>query len=355
MKKKLSVLVLAAAMLLVFAACSAQSTATFAPNWQSNALTAYDEKYYEELSYALSFKNGFEEGETGMRIELDEQNSAYTSTLEAVGTQTFDGATYHNLYRLTSTLRVAARFVYTDGEGQATELCKFGGENGDADTIVTEVWFHSLDPSYELQNLQPIRSTRTVYAHTPVSLGSAVHWYNYTVTTVYDAACDNATVTVTDNWGNLSDAERNASDTVYKASYSNTVQLEKLQKNYSVFDNAQLYFIGRGMTFAADSVQTVNVVSEAGAANLNISCSALEARSVKFYLDNMSVDQPVNVAKTTFGMTGTYRGTTQTVYYAQKTEGAVNTFYNLPVYIEEPFEYGIGTMAYTIASAYHGR
>ena len=354
MKKKLAVCALAAAALVLFSACTVKTETTFSPNWQKNSVSVFDGNYKEELTYALSFENEHDEDEMGMRVELDGENSSYTTTLEAVGTQTINGVTYQSVYRLRSRLTIAARFVYTDEDGQQHELAAFGGEHGDADVIETEVWFHSLDPAYDMQNLEPILSTRTVNTHTPVSLGSKVNWYNYSVSTAYDTTCDSAVITVSDGWGDLSDEERNVSEDMYKPSYSTTLTMEKLQKKYSAFDNAQLYFLGRGLTFTTETVKTVNVVSEAGASAVSISCAALEARNAAFYLDDMAVNQSVDTAKVTFSLSGTYRGTSQTVYYAQKTEGSSNTFYNLPLRIEEPFEYGIGTMVYSLASAYHG-
>lgn len=354
MKKRLAVCALAAAALVLFSACSVKSETTFSPNWQKTSLTEFNEEYKEQLTYALSFDNENDEGELGMRVELDSENSSYTVTLEAVGTTTIGEVTYHSLYRMTSKLTIAARFIYTDEDGQEREVAAFGGEYGDADTIETEIWFHSVDSRYDPHNLEPILSTRKVNTHTPVSMGSKVNWYNYTSTVAYDAACDSAVVTLTDGWGDLSDEERNVSEDIYKPSYSNELTLEKLQKKYSVFDNAQLYFLGRGLTFGTETVKTVNVVSEAGASAVSISCAALEARNTAFYLDDMAVNQSVDTAKVTFSLSGTYRGTSQTVYYAQKTEGSSNTFYNLPLRIEEPFEYGIGTMVYSLASAYHG-
>lgn len=353
--KKLSALAAAAvAGLFLFAACSVHVDVALSPNWQNTQTSLYEGDYYEQLTYSLSFANTLEEGETGMRVVLNEAESSYTVTVEAVPNQTIDGTVYHSLYKLTSEYVIAAEYVFTDEDGNASTLAAFGGEHGEPDRVTTETWFHSLDPSYDMQRLQPLRSTRKVLSHTPTAMGTGVAVYNYTTAIVYDATCDNASVTVTDGWGELSEEERKISDSVTKVSYSTTLTLEDLQDDYSVFDNSQLYFMARGLDFAsAESGHTVNVAGEAGARTMNLSLASTGAHRYRFYLDNMAVDADLTATEISFTLTGSNMGSSQKVYYLAKAEGASNTYRNLPVHIEEPYDYNLGTMNLTLYSAYH--
>ncbi len=355
--KKLTALIAAAlSCLFLFAACSVHIDVSLSPNWQSSQTSMYDNNFYEQLTYSLSFSNSVEEGETGMRVLLDAENSSYTVTIEAVPSTTIDGTAYYNLYRLTTEYVVSAEYLYTDENGNTTSLVKFGGENGEPDRVVTETLFHSLDPNYEMQRLQPVRVTRTVLSHTPAAMGTVVSYFNYTVTTTYDAACDSATISFVDGWGELSDEERKVSDFVTKYSYSSELTVEELQKNYSVFDNSQLYFMARGLDFAStQTAHTVNVVGEAGARQMTLTCASIGTHRYQFYLDNMAVDADITAVEVTFALTGANSGSSQTVFFAQKAEGAANLYRNLPLLIQEPYDYNIGTMNLTLASAFHTR
>ena len=260
--------------------------------------------------------------------------------------------------------------IYLDATGDGTLAVlagapyEFGGENGEPDTLVSDVYFRSLENG---NNLEPIYSQHTVRSHsltnvTADSLTARAVWlFDYQITINYNADCSQATVHYVDNYADTPDEERQVSDYVVKASLTSTEDrtYDKLQKNYSVFDAAQLYFMARGITFGEDTTQTVTTVSEAGKNTVTLTCTELSSLSRTFALDGQAADTNSSfaVAKVKFSIQNgdIYTGQSRTVTYAQKTSGSENTLYNLPVQIEEPLAYNMGSYVYSLKSATHTR
>ena len=357
MKKKLALIALCISALFAFSACSVQIKTEMSANWHKNQ--SYDSAYYELLEYGISF-TPTEDSDSGITIELDEANSSYTVMTEA---HSGEGFSVPNIYHIHSELKVAASYVAEKG-GQKTVFASFGGENGEADTLISDVYFRSLENG---NNLEPIYSEHTVLSHsltnaTADSLSSRSVWlFNYTVSVSYNDDCSQATVRYTDHYADIPDEERQVSDYVVKASLTSTEDrtYDKLQKNYSVFDAAQLYFMARGITFGEDTTQTVTTVSEAGKNTVTLTCTELSSLSRTFALDGQAADTNSSfaVAKVKFSIQNgdIYTGQSRTVTYAQKTSGSENTLYNLPVQIEEPLAYNMGSYVYSLKSATHTR
>ena len=354
MKKKLILAAsLAAACVFALSACSVKVETPLSANWQRT--TDYDPSYYERLEYSVAYAG--EAATNTLSIALDAANSSYTVTTEALSTYSHNGVGYHEVYHLRSELTVAATYT-VEKDGQTVEIASFGGENGDPDTVVSEVWFRSL---YDGAALEPIHSVRTVYSHTPTSItGEQVSLFNYTVSVSYNEACTEATVQYTDHYADLTNEERVVSDHVTKSSLTSAEERTygSLQKDYSCFDASQLTFAARGIAFSEESSNTVTVMSEAGKQQVTMTCSELTSRLRSFSLDGQEADNSsFSAAKVDFIASGNdpYKGPTRTVYYAQKTDGAENRLYNLPVTIEEPVFLSLGTYTYTLQSAVHTR
>lgn len=302
-------------------------------------------------------------------MSIDQANSYYTVTVTAEESYAAtDGTRHWNVYHLHSELVIAATYSYFYSDGTQREIVSFGGDSGtEPDRIVTDVWFHSLaaPSSNESQHsLEPIYSERTVLSHTPTSMTSDnVSWFSYTSAISYDAAGENATLTFTDNWGELSEEDRTVSDYVYKYSItSEPSELSGLRNSYSAFDNEQLIFIARGLSYSASSSESIVVLSEtAGAQTVAVACQDRADTSCSFLLSSTNASTgtttvtrlsgtDIYAAQVSFSLTnaGYASGAARTVYYAQESG-----YYNAPLRMEIPFTYSAGTITYTLTSLAH--
>lgn len=358
---------LLALTLVLLTGCSQAVYATVSPAWQTN--TEYDEDFAETLTYSLSYTSSYEANDTGWRVSIDQANSYYTVTVKAEeGYTSPDGTLHFSVYHLHSELVIAATYSYFYSDGTQREIVSFGGDSGtEPDRIETDVWFHSLaaPSSNESQHsLEPIYSERTVLSHTPTSMTSDnVSWFSYTSAISYDAAGENATLTFTDNWGELSEEDRTVSDYVYKYSItSEPSELSGLRNSYSAFDNEQLIFIARGLSYSASSSESIVVLSEtAGAQTVAVACQDRADTSCSFLLSSTNASTgtttvtrlsgtDIYAAQVSFSLTnaGYASGAARTVYYAQESG-----YYNAPLRMEIPFTYSAGTITYTLTSLAH--
>lgn len=358
---------LLALTLVLLTGCSQAVYATVSPAWQTN--TEYDEDFAETLTYSLSYTSSYEANDTGWRVSIDQANSYYTVTVTAEESYAAtDGTRHWNVYHLHSELVIAATYSYFYSDGTQQEIVSFGGDSGtEPDRIVTDVWFHSLaaPSSNESQHsLEPIYSERTVLSHTPTSMTSDnVSWFSYTSAISYDAAGENATLTFTDNWGELSEEDRTVSDYVYKYSItSEPSELSGLRNSYSAFDNEQLIFIARGLSYSASSSESIVVLSEtAGAQTVAVACQDRADTSCSFLLSSTNASTgtttvtrlsgtDIYAAQVSFSLTnaGYASGAARTVYYAQESG-----YYNALLRMEIPFTYSAGTITYTLTSLAH--
>lgn len=358
---------LLALTLVLLTGCSQAVYATVSPAWQTN--TEYDEDFAETLTYSLSYTSSYEANDTGWRVSIDQANSYYTVTVTAEESYAAtDGTRHWNVYHLHSELVIAATYSYFYSDGTQREIVSFGGDSGtEPDRIVTDVGFHSLaaPSSNESQHsLEPIYSERTVLSHTPTSMTSDnVSWFSYTSAISYDAAGENATLTFTDNWGELSEEDRTVSDYVYKYSItSEPSELSGLRNSYSAFDNEQLIFIARGLSYSASSSESIVVLSEtAGAQTVAVACQDRADTSCSFLLSSTNASTgtttvtrlsgtDIYAAQVSFSLTnaGYASGAARTVYYAQESG-----YYNAPLRMEIPFTYSAGTITYTLTSLAH--
>lgn len=354
MKKKFAVLAALLACLFAFAACSSRVTVSLNRNWNINTTAAYDSAFYERLTYNVRYEEP--ESSTLSGLKYADVSGTYTITTEAtdyyrrISDTEFIQA--NQAYRLTSVLDISGRLVNENGE----TVYAFGGDSGNpADSVVTTVYFRDTG-----DGLAPLESTASYYSHTPAQNGS-VFIYKYETKITYNDDASSATVTITDKSSEVTELdESEAENTTVRIGVADTGEssLSSLTKNYSVFDNAQLIFAGRGLTFAADSSNTVTVVSaEGGSSNVTLSCTEVVDRTYSFNFDGNPVENATIttcVVNFTRSGAGSNTGPTHTVDYANRNATVTsNTYRNMPLRIETNLSYAMGAFIYSLADATH--
>lgn len=345
MKKKFAVLAALLACLFAFAACSSRVTVSLNRNWNINTTAAYDSTFYERLTYNVRYEEP--ESSTLSELKYADVSGTYTITTRAATRMEANQA-----YQLTSELEISGRIVNENGE----TVYAFGGDSGNpADSVVTTVYFRDTG-----DGLAPIESTASYYSHTPAQNGS-VFIYKYETKITYNDDASSATVTITDKSSEVTELdESEAENTTVRIGVADTGEssLSSLTKNYSVFDNAQLIFAGRGLTFAADSSNTVTVVSaEGGSSNVTLSCTEVVDRTYSFNFDGSAVENATIttcVVNFTRSGAGSNTGPTHTVDYANRNATVTsNTYRNMPLRIETNLSYAMGAFIYSLADATH--
>ncbi len=345
MKKKFAVLAALLACLFAFAACSSRVTVSLNRNWNINTTAAYDSAFYERLTYNVRYEEP--DSSTLSGLKYADVSGTYTITTRAATRMEANQA-----YQLTSELEISGRIVNENGE----TVYAFGGDSGNpADSVVTTVYFRDTG-----DGLAPIESTASCYSHTPAQNGS-VFIYKYETKITYNDDASSATVTITDKSSEVTELEESeAENTTVRIGVADTGEssLSSLTKNYSVFDNAQLIFAGRGLTFAADSSNTVTVVSaEGGSSNVTLSCTEVVDRTYSFNFDGSAVENATIttcVVNFTRSGAGSNTGPTHTVDYANRNATVTsNTYRNMPLRIETNLSYAMGAFIYSLADATH--
>ena len=379
------------AALFLFTGCSAQITVSVSSGWLTDPATNYDSSFYESLDYEVRFKNS--DTADRLTIVIDEKNSSYNVTTEAVGTKSFpmpDGSTqtYTNVYHLKMTLTLSATYTYERDNGETLSL-SFGGANDtdpsntdftaeDADIFESEVWFTSPQTTAQGSStvppaFSPIRSVVRARTHSATTnaiddeSSVFVSLYDYSITIAYDQTCSNARITYTDAFADLSDEERAAGDYARKAglNFPDSRDVDDLQKEYTCIDNEQLIFLTRGLAMNTDTTHTLTVVSGTAdryPSTMRIACSELVENQVTFTMINKdgstteygkTEDDQIPVAKMVFSLTGTGSnvGENTTVTYAQRSTEGANTNRCLPVQIENPYGTTVGNYVYTLTQA----
>ncbi len=350
-RKKIALAALVVAGALALSACSVRVETLFAANWLSAPSAGYIPDYYEKLTYGISF--AADEG-SSLSVQIDAENSSFTMETAHV-------------YRLRTELTLSASYVYTAEDGTQTTVAAFGGANdteeSDADDPakeVTEVWFRSKADG---GNLEPICSTSTYYSYSPAGMSSSgVYLYNYSVNIEYTENGNVAAIKYTDHWADLAEGEAQVSDNLLKARLFDTEErtYSGLQDDYTAVDHGQLLFAGRGIGFtsAEESGHTLTVFTpNYGAQNVSLTCSEIATRTFTFSLDGTNEERQIAVASVTASVisNGGNGGPSHTVYYAQKGSDSDNPYYCMPIQIEKPFGFGIGTMTLSLTEARHTR
>ena len=383
MKKFFAAAALSLSALLLFTGCSAQVTVDISSGWLKNPATNFDSSFYESLDYSVQFKTS--ETTEYLNIEIDSENSSYNITTEALSSYTLpDGsASYTNVYHLTISQTVSATYTYTKENGDVLEF-SFGGANDtdsdntdfapeDADSTVSEIWFTSANsavsgseetrPAYSpIRTLQTTRSHAAAVNNVDADATLFVTMYDYSFEIVYDSTCQNAAITYTDNFADLTEEERNPNEYVRKGAtgFPETREVGNLQKSYTCLDNAQMLFLIRGLEMNTDVSHTLTVVSGVGSKyvdTIRVSCSELVNNRVNFTMTDSDRSETVNeeipVARMSFGLanSGSNTGESTSITYAQRAAEGTNTYRCLPIHIEIPYGWNIGNYTYDLLKA----
>ena len=343
MKKKLTAILCVIFSLVMLSACSQRVLVDVDANWHTNTTLSYDDTFYEKTVYDISYEAN---GSATNDLVYKDITGVYTVTVEAVTNylQPENEFTVQQAYKLTSVLEMSGSIETKKGEA----ICSFGKDGTAGDKITTTVWFRAED-----ERLEPIRTEVDLYSHSPNGNKGAT-LYSYTSVTAYNESCSKAKVTVTDRSEELSDLK---TDTLSIGKVrAGTFNYKDLQDSYSCFDNAQIYFAGRGFTFKKNSSNTVTVLDDtAGKNDVKYSCSAVtERKDLDFTIDGASQkDKAINVCTVSIGLAnaGTNTGTNKEVQYIQTGNEQNNTYRNLPVRIKEPLADLMGDMIFTLRSA----
>ena len=346
MKKKIAILAGILSCLFLFAACSAQIEISLNPNWTANGSVTAPTELHEKLTYAVSF-----ESTDLATIRLDvAEGSSYTTELSVDPSYEAYGERVA-VYKYTTTLILRGKYFDIKNNRDLVSFGTTGNDETDKpDSIVIEVWFYSMDGG---KNLRPIRSKmQGLFYGLSTNSSAVLSRTNYTAETEYSKNGATATVKMTNNWTDeeLSKDHIAINEYADRSIYpkNQTFKAEKLTKNYSVFDSSQLYFIGRGVTFAENSSNTVMLVSPYGKTQCSFTCTAIADTSVNFtYADNTV--SSVSTAKVTFSNSGngSNRGPSRTALYARKTDTS-SGYFNVPVRITEAFAYDMGSIQFDL-------
>ena len=344
MKKRLTIITLLVAVTLLLSACSGMVSTSLTAYWNTNQV-AYDSDFYEKTTYKVTYDA---EDATNTVYDLKNFEGEYVVEVQAGQSGTLaDGTTSSALYKLTSTFTLSGTYALKDGK----DIFSF-----DDYSIVSEVIFHRLGEGY---NMQPVSSKTTynIYAPGISSMNSAsISACRYVVEISYNASCSKANVLKTDLWTEESENAFKATlnddnkDVVFiEKAIKVDKSVSKLQKNYSFFDNNQLYFVARGMTFEdGDSYSISTILGNASnKATVALTCDAVSTRKYNFAENDATAsEKSISSAEVSIGVNaGNTSGGKITAYFAAKASDKCRL-----LEIREPLSYGLGQMVYRITS-----
>ncbi len=343
MKKKLSIIAMLIALLLTFTACSSMSATQISGNWHTNDIE-YDPNYHEKSTYSVSYDDI---DATNTVYEFKNIEGTYTMEIKAGETSTLaDGTTASDLYKMTTTFTLSGSYAEKNGEKEYA----FNDYS-----VVSEVLFHRLGNGY---NLQPVKS-KTSYNICVPSLNSlntfGLTLAKYDVEIAYNAACSQAAFVKTDKSDEIAAVSEELKDVVNIDKASKVEKtISKLQKNYSFFDNNQLYFVARGMSFEENSSYTISTIlgNASNKKNIVLKCSAVTTRPYTFSInDENETLRSISSSEVSISLNGgSSSGGSIKAYFAAKSKNISNDMRNLLLQFEEPYSYGLGKLVYKLKS-----
>ena len=294
------------------------STLTFTANWYRNtSLRANLEGTYERLEYAVSFEQNEKD-----RFSISYTDGVYTTELKNGQVELDDSKTEGYVY--STDLSIKVQFTVN---GQASDVFE--------DSVHTEVQFLSA-----ADGLKPVKSLKTVYCHSPLSdspssLAGAYETYSFTYTVDYSDDLSEADTVYTDL---LTGSEN-------KTHFS-------LKGAGSYLDNEQMIFALRGLDLSVGSTfrslnSVLNRQQQISLTNLNENTAAVD-----FEADGTQVtSEALAVHTVTLSYSDTAVGQPQSIVYAQTTDPSANTYRNVPLKIDVPLYYTLGTLSYQLVKA----
>ena len=191
MKKKLTVLSILIAAVLVVSACTGMVSTALTANWHTSDIE-YDPAFYEELTYDVAY-NGDEA--TTTVYDMKDFKGTYVMKISAGEIYpTADGKTINELYKMETDLSLSGTFAQKGGK----DVFAFSDLS-----VVSTVYFHRIGEGY---NLQPVHSETKylVYAPGQGSLNAVdVRIAKYDVVIDYNDSCSAAKYSKKDRSGEL--------------------------------------------------------------------------------------------------------------------------------------------------------
>ena len=205
MKKKLTAAALAAGLLLL-TGCAAQTVTPFTAYWQQNT-SVYDRSFYETLHYSVSFDRS-ENFRSGFIFEPGE-GCSYTVTTEAV--PAWNGRS--QLYRLTSSLTLLYVYLLRTKRARSSLSAARAATNLPSSSAPCS----SVPPSAITSNPSAARAPSIpIPRSNRTAREVAVYSYSYSVSYTEDG--DEASVTYTDHFAGLTEAESTINENTRKVS-----------------------------------------------------------------------------------------------------------------------------------------
>ncbi len=317
-KRNLACLALAAPFLALTACSSGMSSLALSANWYAQVDSTIQPDTNETLSYAVSFEAAAE------NTFLSYGDGTYTMYLTTETTGLADGSS-ELCYHLHAELSIPVTFTVNEETESFT------------DSVISDVYFRSVDRS-----LQPVRSEKYVLTHSPVSespssLESAYGAYEYTYTTVYDASCANADITV---------------EYTQPENIETITDSVELTGSGTYLDNEEIIFAMRGVSMSSTSAfRSINPVKRAVETVTMSEAPASASERLTFALNGESAEREITTYTFSLGYSGSNPGQPQTYTYAGVTSANDNLYRSALLRMEVPVLYSLGTLRYTLVSA----
>lgn len=317
-KRNLACLALAAPFLALTACSSGMSSLALSANWYAQVDSTIQANTNETLEYSVSFEAAAE------NTFLSYGDGTYTMYLTTETTGLADGSS-ELCYHLHAELSIPVTFTVNEETESFT------------DSVISDVYFRSVDRS-----LQPVRSEKYVLTHSPVSespssLEGAYSAYEYTYTTVYDASCANADITV---------------EYTQPENIETITDSVELTGSGTYLDNEEIIFAMRGVNMSSTSAfRSINPVKRAVETVTMSEAPASASERLTFALNGESAEREITTYTFSLGYSGSNPGQPQTYTYAGVTSANDNLYRSVLLRMEVPVLYSLGTLRYTLVSA----
>ena len=317
-KRNLACLALAAPFLALTACSSGMSSLALSANWYAQVDSTIQANTNETLEYSVSFEAAAE------NTFLSYGEGTYTMHLTTETTGLADGSS-ELCYHLYAELSIPVTFTVNEETESFT------------DSVISDVYFRSVDRS-----LQPVRSEKYVLTHSPVSespssLENAYSAYEYTYTTVYDASCANADITV---------------EYTQPENIETITDSVELTGSGTYLDNEEIIFAMRGVNMSSTSAfRSINPVKRAVETVTMSEAPASASERLTFALNGESAEREITTYTFSLGYSGSNPGQPQTYTYAGVTSANDNLYRSVLLRMEVPVLYSLGTLRYTLVSA----
>jgi len=322
-KSKIAAAVIAVPLTLsILTACGGTPTLSFTSNWYKLTSLGADIAGTEEtLEYKVTFVAPESKSDFSVSYDEGTYKAVLTSELKPLA----DG-TNEVVYVYNTELKISGRYSYKDQTGETF-----------TDEVTSEAVFRNVS-----KLLAPVSSKVTAKSNSPVSLSpsdlaSGYKKYDYTLETSYDLALTEAKVVYNDM-------------TLKEPAPKETTINIKSDATY--LDNSEIVFALRGANLASSlSFRSINPVTNAVMSLATSEVNAVEYELGGAVLDGQASSAKINAYKIGLRYQSDMGGGTQYFWYAKLTDSKNNTYRNVPLMMELPISYGLGTLRYTLVKA----